>query len=106
QLVSFFPAAHAELVRFAALAQPGKSSKQREAQFAAWARTVVDDCRDYTEAAVVEALKVTIDDFHTLTHPFRYYRACLKNPRQKGRDGLPTEYREVSAAEFLEGSWN
>lgn len=104
QLVSFFPAAHAALVRFAALAQPGKSSKQREAQFAAWAQSVVEDCRDHTEAAVVDALKVTIDDFHTLTHPFRYYRACLKNPRKKG--DLPSEYREVTAAEFLEGSWN
>lgn len=104
QLVSFFPAAHAELVRFAALAQPGKRASQREAQFAAWAQSVVEDCRVHTEAVVVDALKVTIDDFHTLTHPFRYYRACLKNPRKKDR--LPSEYREVTAAEFLEGSWN
>lgn len=70
---------------------------------AAWSRKVCELVDAHGDAAVAEALQRTslkpnVDD------RFAYFLKVITSPKRAAR-GEP-DYREVSAAEFLEGSWN
>src|SRR5690606_20174258 len=74
--------------------------KVTDGQFAAWTAKVVEHVEKYGERTVIDALETTTLKAG-LKDPFAYYRKVVG----RAPSGEP-EYREVSAAEFLEGSWN
>lgn len=70
---------------------------------AAWSRKVCELLDAHGDAAVTEALQRTslkpnVDD------RFAYFLKVITSPKRAAK-GEP-DYREVTAAEFLEGSWN
>jgi len=76
-----------------------------EGQFTAWAKTVAEHVDEHGEAAVADALRRTLEKTR-LKHPFAYYRKVIGQPKSPTGDAADAEYREVTAAEFLEGRWN
>lgn len=76
--------------------------KVTDGQFAVWAKLVAEDVDQHGVDAVVDAFRVTLQRTD-LKQPFAFYRKVVGQPKRSD-GGL--DYREVSAAEFLEGSWN
>ncbi len=50
----------------------------RDAQFNAWARSIVEDVDAHGESIIAAALQVTVENFPTLKQPFSFYRACIR----------------------------
>lgn len=73
-LVTHHPRAHRALVDFRRM----HHKPVKDAQFKAWAGTVLEDVRAHGEPHVVDALSVTIENFPSLGFPFAFYRKALE----------------------------
>lgn len=87
-LVTYHQRAHRALVDFRRM----HDKPVKDAQFKAWAGTVLEDVRAHGEPPVVDALSVTIENFPSLGFPFAFYRKALERATAAptASDAIPT----------------